>query len=56
MGKIGGLETGIETGGREGALDRTDTSGVGERGGVSLRAEPSSSELWQSDSLGIGVG
>ena len=52
MGDIGGMDTGMVTGGGEGGLERTGISGVGERGGVSPRPEASSSELSLSDSEG----
>ena len=42
---MGGIETGIVTGGGEGGKERTRISGVGERGGVSPRPEAFSSEL-----------
>ena len=45
IGKVGGKEIGMETGGGEGALEGTCTSSVGDRGGVSPRTEPTSSEL-----------
>ena len=35
IGKVGGKEIGMETGGGEGALEQTFTFGVCERGGVS---------------------
>ena len=53
-GKVGGKETGMETGGGEGALERICTSGLGDRGGVSPRTETASSELPLSDALGVG--
>ena len=43
IGEIGGIETGMVTGGGEGGKERTRISGVGERGGVSPRSEASSS-------------
>ena len=52
MGKTGGMDTGIDTDGGEGGVEWTETSGVGERGGVSPRPEASSSELSLSDSEG----
>ena len=54
IGEMGGMEMGMEIGARKGAWERTVTSGVGERGGVSPRTEPSSSELSLSDSLSLG--
>ena len=53
---MGGRVVGMETGGGEGAWERTNTSGVGERGGVPPRAKPSSFELSLSDSLEIWGG
>ena len=47
IGEMRGMEIGVG----EGVWERTVTSGVGERGGVSSRTEPSSSELSLSDSL-----
>ena len=52
MGKTGGMDTAIVTGGGEGGWERAGISGVGERGGVSPRPEASSSELSLSDSEG----
>ena len=54
IGEMGGMEMGMEIDGGEGSWDRTVTTGVGERGGVSPRTEPSSSELSLSDSLSLG--
>ena len=54
IGEMGGKEIRMEIGGGEGAWERTDTSGVGERGGVLPRIELSSSELSLSDSLTSG--
>ena len=54
IGEMAGKEIGIETGGGEGAWERTNTFGVSEQGGVSPRTEPSSFELSLSNSLSSG--